>query len=611
MKLLFILLFFALAAYGQQERVAIINTMDDGDSIGFHELVYLTDRLREIAVNVLPKPRYGVMTTESIVAFLGSQERAEKECREASCLAELGRKVNADYVSQARIGRFEGDLTIKVELYSSKSGVMIGSFTGDSKNLQSLRTIIDENAPILFRKLPGASGGTPSPIIVGGIGGVQTAGGDYEFEDGKRYLVYLNTEPPDAVLSFDGVPSSSCVKTPCKVELHEGNVRIIASLEQYEIADTTVSIKYNNQNIAITLKSNFGVLEINPAYLDGIGNGIPWNLSINDKPYSIGEIRLSPKEYTVKLNHECYEDISFKAGINKGKREVFNMASNIKLKKGGLALSAEADGEPVSEPVYVNGKQVGETPFSGSVPICSKIEIGSDRETVNVNIEHNAAKTHTHKMDTEEIRRRQEERQRNAEMEEMRRTAWMVGLGGMFGGGIALNMNNIDPDYLKSLDGQWNMVSLELYKRNLTFFRFGFNIDFGLPRINNDAVRRMQPNVLTDSIFPIHFKLNAFTRLYPVNFLFLSGGAGFDFFNAASKATKPDSDELENVNVLSILAPVFPVGGGICFCEAADKDSGLGIFVEGLYNIVPFKGRTAAYITINIGMKVHWRLTEN
>ena len=153
-KLYFILLFLAIVAYGeQQERVAIIQTLDNRDSIGFQELAHLTDILRETAVNVLPKQRYGVMTTESIIAFLGSQENARKVCNESSCLAEVGRKVNADYVAQARIGRFEGDLTIKTELYSSKSGNLIGSFTGYSKSLQGLRAIIDEKAPILFKQM--------------------------------------------------------------------------------------------------------------------------------------------------------------------------------------------------------------------------------------------------------------------------------------------------------------------------------------------------------------------------------------------------------------------------------------------------------------------------
>jgi len=86
-----------------------------------------------------------------------SQERAMKECKEASCLADLGRKVNADYVAQGRVGRFDGNLTIKTELYNSKSGVMVGSFTGTSKNISGLLALIDEKASILFKKLPGAS----------------------------------------------------------------------------------------------------------------------------------------------------------------------------------------------------------------------------------------------------------------------------------------------------------------------------------------------------------------------------------------------------------------------------------------------------------------------
>jgi len=84
------------------------------------------------------------MSVQSIIDFLGSEEQAIKVCKEMSCLAELGRKVSADYVAQARIGRFERNLTIGVELYSSKSGAMVGSFTGDSKSLKGgLRDVIE------------------------------------------------------------------------------------------------------------------------------------------------------------------------------------------------------------------------------------------------------------------------------------------------------------------------------------------------------------------------------------------------------------------------------------------------------------------------------------
>ncbi|MDR2582807.1 MAG: hypothetical protein LBC75_04930 [Fibromonadaceae bacterium] len=164
MKHAFILLFLAIAAYAQtQERVAIINTLDDRDSISVSALTYLTDRLRETAVNVLPAERFGVMTTESIVAFLGSMENTVRVCKESSCLAELGRQVSADYVSQGRIGRFNDNLTIKVELYSVISGNLMGSFTGESKDIAGLRDIINENAADLFKKMLVE----PKPIVVG------------------------------------------------------------------------------------------------------------------------------------------------------------------------------------------------------------------------------------------------------------------------------------------------------------------------------------------------------------------------------------------------------------------------------------------------------------
>jgi TolB-like protein len=161
-KLFFTLLFLALTAYGRQERVAIINTLDDYDSISVAELAYLTDKLREAAVNILPSERFGVMTTESIVAFLGSMENTVKVCKESSCLADLGRQVSADYVAQGRLGRFSNNLTIKVELYSVNSGNLMGSFVGSSKDVDGLLALIDEKSHDLFKRMLAE----PKPIMV-------------------------------------------------------------------------------------------------------------------------------------------------------------------------------------------------------------------------------------------------------------------------------------------------------------------------------------------------------------------------------------------------------------------------------------------------------------
>jgi len=279
-KPLLALLLLALVAYGQQQkRIAIINTVDDGEPpIGFLELSHLTDKLREIANKTLPQKSYAVMTQQSMIAYLGSHEAMVKKCREAEgCLAKLGREIQADYVGQGRIGRFGEDYTIKVELYDSRNGNLISSFTGSSPNVYGLLSVLDNETPAMFKN-----------TFAEGISGLKSAA-DYEPDYVKRYLVNLVTEPEGAALSFDGEPIAGCIQTPCKAELAEGEVRIVAALEQYERTDTTAFIQHNNQNIVIKMKPNFGVLEIKTAYQSDTGQYERLNLTVNDKDAYVGE----------------------------------------------------------------------------------------------------------------------------------------------------------------------------------------------------------------------------------------------------------------------------------------------------------------------------------
>jgi len=291
-----------------------MNTVDDRDSIAFLDLSYLTDKLRSIAGKVLPKDRYGIMTQQSIVDRLGSQERAAKECKEATCLAELGRKISADYIAQGHVGRFSGELTIKVELYNVGSSNLIGSFAGDSKDLKGLLSVLEQEAPKMFEE-----------------------------------MLRIKVPPPTKAAP----PAKSA--------------------------------------------DNFGVLEVKPAYVDGIGSNSKWNMMVNGRSYALGSHRFSPGNYPVMLSHECYENIDFNASISAGSREIFDMAGHVKLKMGYLVLNAERGGEPVNgELVYVNSNLVGNTPFNSTVPLCSKIEIGD--KAVNVKLKYNGRVIYTYKM---------------------------------------------------------------------------------------------------------------------------------------------------------------------------------------------------------------------
>jgi len=385
-KKTFILLLLAFfAAYGQQTSVAVLPS--DGTVLNNDELEALTDKMREAALKVLPTNAFVLLKQDVVIKRLGGMEKYIKECSESTCIVDLGKKAQVDYVAQASVGKLGDKIRLKVELYNVRSEGLVGMLNDEAENARGLLVIVEKRVPTeVFGKIPGAlSRKAISPIVAGGISGLEKAT-DYELDE-RLYLANLSTDPQGAALSFDGVPS--CPKTPCKAELREGNVRIIANLEQYEIADTTVSVSHNNQSILIRLKPNFGILEIKPASIDGISENEPWNLYINGKQSSSWENRLSPGKYKVELSHRCYEDLKFEVGINKDIREVFDIASNISLKKGGLILSAERNGEPISEPVFVNGMQVGETPFSGVVPLCAKVEIGNSREIVNVELKYN------------------------------------------------------------------------------------------------------------------------------------------------------------------------------------------------------------------------------
>jgi len=394
-----ILLFLALAAYGQQIKTSVAVLPSDGTALNIDELETLTDEMREAALKVLPTKAFVLLPQNQVFKRLGGIENFIKECKESTCIVDLGKKAQVDYIAKASVLKFGNSIRLKVELYDVYTEGLVGMFNDEAPDIKGLLAIVKNRASGEFSKIPGAykSSKAASRSVDGGIKDVQTTGSGFVFEGGKNYLVHLNSEPTGAALSFNGVASTKCPTTPCNLILGEGDVRIIAALEQYDNSDTTVSITSNNQNIDMKLKPNFGYLEIKPALLDELGDYVEWELKINGKGYNSFDNRLSPGNYNVKLNHRCYEAISFTASIKKGKHEVFDMASHLTLKKGGLSLDAERDGEPVSEPVFVNGKQVGETPFNDAVPLCSEIEIGKNRERVYVYLKYNENVSYTHK----------------------------------------------------------------------------------------------------------------------------------------------------------------------------------------------------------------------
>jgi hypothetical protein len=333
------------------------------------------------------------------------------ECKTSSCLADLGKKAKANYVARGRIfSNRNNKLEIEIELYKTNYNTTgleerLGRIGTVANNFEALFDYAKKNsADSIFGKVLIAAPQMPAaPVPIGsGVSNLQSSEG-YKIDGiGNRYIVNITLDPPEADLSLGGEPVT-CAKMPCKHTITEGNVPIRVTYEQYETKDTVVWVNQNNQNIKISLKPNFGILAVRPAFSDGVGSDSPWNLSLNNKNFSIFanrtfETRLMPNKYKGKLTHECYEEINFDIGTERGKSETFDMSNVIRPRFGGLILDAEQDGDPIAEPVFINGKRAGETPFSGSVPVCSEITIGSSREKVNVKLKYRETVNYTHRI---------------------------------------------------------------------------------------------------------------------------------------------------------------------------------------------------------------------
>ena len=375
-KAVICLLLSAVAAFAQQkQRVAVLPSVGDLDP---QRLILLTDKVREIATQNLPMGDFNILKQDVITKMIGEEE-LYRSCKEGVCIGDLAKKTNANYGARCDVIRLDNSLVLKFEMYSVNEEAIFETFTDyDVKDFRGMLAVLEARLPNTFKKMMSAS---KSREVTGGIGSVEYGGGTYK--------VSLSTTPQGAALSFNGVPVGGCAKSPCSVELPEGKVRILAAMEQYETADTTVTVNSNNQYVNIRLKPNIGQLTIKPAYSGNIGANRGWSLNINGKAYSTYENALSPGNYAVKLSHECYEEINFKVGIVKGSRETFNLAQHLKPKTGVLILNAHKNGAPVSETVFVNGSPAGQTPFNGAVPVCSEVAIGNSVNKVNVNPAHN------------------------------------------------------------------------------------------------------------------------------------------------------------------------------------------------------------------------------
>lgn len=377
MRFIFVLITF-LASFAMATHVAVLETIGEGKVLGRAERMYLTDRLREVAVKTLPAYMgFTIMTRENINEMLPPGKSLE-EC-EGSCLVETGKNISADFIAQARVNKFGSKLTISVELYETAGNKLISSFTGRSSDADGLLEEVEKKAVSLFSAIKAQN------VTAGGNEGFSgfQEGESFNMKVNHQYVVRVNSKPEGAMLSVDGRPK--CKSTPCNVQLESGIHNFSFAFDMYFDKDTSIDVQSNEQRISVSLLPNFGVLNLNPQ-LGAYGKASELDIRVDGETQKVGSMRLFAGKHHVEIKHRCYEPMSFDVSVKNGSELTFDRTMQPAV--GGLSLTAEGKKGPESLPVFVDGKLVGKTPYQESVLICAKVGVGDARDSVPVKLKY-------------------------------------------------------------------------------------------------------------------------------------------------------------------------------------------------------------------------------
>ena len=393
-KILLAVVLFAIPVLAT--HVAVLETVADPkakEKISLSDRQYLTNVFREEAVKMLPaEQNFTIMTRENINAMLPPGKSIE-EC-EGSCLAETGRNISADYVCQAHVGSFGGELTLSAELYETAGSKLVASFNENGHDVKELLELVRKNAPDFFRKI---KNGTLNFDGVGGIGDIDGAG-EFSFAGHRKFIVKIISNPPGAVPTIDGKGLPRCLNTPCMVEVEEGNHRFVVSKELYDDAEMVVNVNENVEKVNLVLEPNFGWLDVKPVIAENLADKGDLFVVVDENPVYGRKIPLSPGVHNVRVTHPCYDPVEFKALIAKNKTVVF--MEEMVRGKGGLELSAVYRGVPQTVNVFIDGVETGKTPYSGEVSLCPDVLLKGEgwEERVYVDTKWHEVVKKTHRL---------------------------------------------------------------------------------------------------------------------------------------------------------------------------------------------------------------------
>jgi len=128
-KMIALLALLAGISVAGVKNVAVVETEIDPQSgaaakINKAEVRLITAGLRKEAVKNLPRDKYNIMTSETVMAQGSAVLEA---CADENCVITLGSRIGADYIVRGTISKLGTKLTVSIDMFETNDGNLVAS----------------------------------------------------------------------------------------------------------------------------------------------------------------------------------------------------------------------------------------------------------------------------------------------------------------------------------------------------------------------------------------------------------------------------------------------------------------------------------------------------
>ncbi len=368
-KILFIFFLF-VSSDAFAKRIAVLDL--SSSHVDAEVLTQLADDVRSGALlavknRTLDGEKITLMTRENMMDVLQSMGK-DASCVEGSCEVEIGRNISADFVITGQLLNVNGTYVLSLKVHETENGNLLAADKINSEDMiEMMADAVMLGSRITRQALGLRRGG--SKVNEGRFGG----GSDWVPEQGeKEILVKFASTPRGATVLLDD--QLLCDKTPCSRYMAPGSHDVRFELQRHRAFNDSFKVR-KGLKVSGTLEPLFGwySLETEPSGLDILLDGNRAGRT------PIRKKEINPGIHKVEVNSRCHHPEGYRFQISAGQHKDDIEVLAPAVRKSAIKVLAYSGEDALEGDVYVDGKSLGRTGETITVPFCSrKVQLRTD-----------------------------------------------------------------------------------------------------------------------------------------------------------------------------------------------------------------------------------------